>query len=76
MFGSNINHEQDSQSTVQESRTDDVNNITCDFPTSYTTQSTTLTITVCVHVAIKLIYQYCNVSYSKNQSTILTILLL
>ena len=29
-------------------------------------------ITVCVHVAIKLIYQDHNVSYSKNQSTILT----
>ena len=33
MFGSNINHDQDSQGNVQESRTDDVNNITCDFPT-------------------------------------------
>ena len=43
MFGSNINHDQDSQGNVQESRTDDVNNISCDFPTSYTTQSTTLT---------------------------------
>ena len=35
-----------------------------------------LQITVCVHVAIKLIYQDNNVSYSKNQSTIMTILLL
>ena len=43
MFGSNVNHDQDSQDNVQESRTDDENNITCDFPTSYTTQSTTLT---------------------------------
>ena len=43
MFGFNINHNQDGQGNVQESRTDDVNNITCDFPTSYTTQSTTLT---------------------------------
>ena len=43
MFGSNKNHDQDSQGNVQESRIDDVNNITCDFPTSYTTQSTPLT---------------------------------
>ena len=43
MFGSNVNHDQDSQDNVQESRTDDENNITCDFPASYTTQSTTLT---------------------------------
>ena len=28
MFGSNVNHDQDSQGNVQESRTDDVNNIT------------------------------------------------
>ena len=33
-------------------------------------------ITVCVHVAITQTYQDYNVSYSKNQSTILTILLL
>ena len=43
MFGSNVNHDQDSHSNVQESRIDYVNNITYDFPTSYTTQSTTLT---------------------------------
>ena len=43
MFGSNVNHDQDSQDSVQESSTDDENNITCDFHTSYTTQSTTLT---------------------------------
>ena len=43
MFGFNVNHDQDSQGNVQESRTDDVNIITCDFPASYTVQSTTLT---------------------------------
>ena len=43
MCGSNINHDQESQGNVQESITDHVNNIKWDFPTSYTTQSTTLT---------------------------------
>ena len=43
MFGSNINNEQDSQDNVQESRTHNENNITCDFPANHTTQSTTLT---------------------------------
>ena len=43
MFVSNENHEQDSQDNVQESRTDDESNITWDFLTSYTTQSTALT---------------------------------
>ena len=42
MFGSNVKHEQDSQDNVQESRTHNENNIKCDFPTNYTTQSTTL----------------------------------
>ena len=43
MFRSHVNHDQDNQGNVQESKTDDENNITCDFPTCYTTQSTTLT---------------------------------
>ena len=43
MFGSNVNHDQDSQDNVQECRTQNENNITYDFPTQYTTQSTTLT---------------------------------
>ena len=43
MFGSNVNHDQDGQDNVQESRTHKENNIKCDFPTDYTTQSTTLT---------------------------------
>ena len=43
MFGSNVNHEQDSQDNVQESRSHNENNITCDFPANYTTQSTILT---------------------------------
>ena len=40
MFGSNINHDQQSQDNVQESRTHNENNITCDLPA---TQGTTLT---------------------------------
>ena len=32
MFGSNVNHEQDSQDNVHESRTHNENNITCDSP--------------------------------------------
>ena len=51
MFGSNKNHDQDSQGNVQKCRTDDVNNITCDFTTSYTTQSTTLT-NYCVYMLL------------------------
>ena len=43
MFGYNVNHQQDSQHNVQESITHNGNNITCDFPANYTTQSTTLT---------------------------------
>ena len=42
-FGSNVHHEQDNQDNVHESRTHNENNITCDFPSNYTTQSTTLT---------------------------------
>ena len=33
MFGSNANYDRDSHGNVQEIRTDDVNNITCDFST-------------------------------------------
>ena len=43
MFRSNVNHEQDSQDNVHKSRTHNENSITCDFPSNYTTQSTTLT---------------------------------
>ena len=42
MFGSQVNHDQHSQDSIQESRTHNANNITCDFPTNYTTHSTTL----------------------------------
>ena len=42
MFGSYVNHDQHSQDNVQESRTHPANNITCDFPTNDTTQTTTL----------------------------------
>ena len=75
LFGSNLTHEQDDQDTVHGSGTHNESNITCNLPTQYMTQSTTLTITACVHVAIKLIYQDNNVSSSKNQSTTLAILL-
>ena len=43
MFGSNVNHEQDNQDNVHESKTHTENNITCDFPSNYTTHSTALT---------------------------------
>ena len=43
LSGSNLNHEQDYQYNVHGSRTHNENNITCDFPSNYTTQSTTLT---------------------------------
>ena len=43
MFGSNVNHDQDSKDNVQESRSHNENNITCDFPTNYITQGTTMT---------------------------------
>ena len=43
MFGSHVNHDQHSQDNVQESRTHHANNITCDIPVNYTTQTTTLT---------------------------------
>ena len=42
MFGFNVNHEQESQDNVHESRTHNGNNITCGFPSNYTTQNTTL----------------------------------
>ena len=76
MSGFNVNHYQHSQDNVEESSTHPANNITCDFPANDTTQPTYSQITVCVHVAITLIYPDHNVSYSKNQSTIVTILLL
>ena len=75
LFGSNLNHEQGSHDNVHESRTHNINNMTCDFPSLYMTQTTILTITACVHVAIKPIYKDHNVSYSKNQSTTLEMLL-
>ena len=43
MFGSDVNHDQHSKDNVQESRTHHANNITCDLPTNYTNQTTTLT---------------------------------
>ena len=43
LFGSNLNHEQDNRDKVHGSRTHNENNMTCDFPLHYTTQSTTLT---------------------------------
>ena len=43
MFGSHVNHDQHSQNNVQEGRTHNENNITCDFLANYTTQPMTLT---------------------------------
>ena len=43
MFGSNVNDDQNSQHNVQENRIHNENNIICNFPANYTTQSTTLT---------------------------------
>ena len=68
LFGSNLNHEEGSQDNVHESRTHIENNMTFDFPSLNMTQTTTLTISVWVHAAIKLIYQDHNVSSSKKQS--------
>ena len=76
MTGSHVNHDQHSQDNVQESRTHNANNITCDFPTNYTTQTTTMTnyhLCTCCH---KTDIPRLQLSYSKNQSTILTVLLL
>ena len=43
LFGSNVTHEQNDQDTVHGSRTHNKSNMTCNFPTHYMTQSTTLT---------------------------------
>ena len=43
LFWSHLNHEEDSQDNVHESRTHNENNMTCDFPSLYMTQTTTLT---------------------------------
>ena len=43
LFESNLNHEQDNQDKVHGSRTHNENNMICDFPAHYMTQSTTLT---------------------------------
>ena len=72
LYGSNLNHEQGSQDNLHESRTHNEKNMTCDFPSHYTTQSNTLTnyclCTCCHKTAIPK-------SSSKIQSTTLTILL-
>ena len=43
LFGSHLNHEEGSGDNVHESRTHNENNMTCDFPSLYITQTTTLT---------------------------------
>ena len=43
MFGSNVNDDQNSLHNVPQKRIDNENNIIFDFPTNYTSQSTTLT---------------------------------
>ena len=43
LFGSNVNHEQCSQDNIHDSRTHNENNVTCDLPSLYMTQTTILT---------------------------------
>ena len=43
MFVSNVNDDHNSQHNVQEKRIHNENNIICDFPANYTSQSTTVT---------------------------------
>ena len=77
MFGFNVKDDQNSQHNVQENRIHNENNVIYDFPANYTTKTTTLAnYCLCTCFAIKLIYQDHSVSYSKNQSTIITLLLL
>ena len=65
MFESTVNDDHSSQHNVQEKRIDNNNNTICDFPANYTSQIPLWQITVCVHVAIKLIYPDHNVLYSR-----------
>ena len=74
MFGSKKNHDEDSQGNVQECRTDDINNIMWFFHKLYNPEYC-IDRLLCT-CSIKLIYQDCSISYSKNQSTILTLPLL
>ena len=75
LFGSHLNHEEGSQDSVHKNRTHNENNMTCNFPSLYMTQTTTLTNYCLAHVAIKLIYQDHNISSSKKQSMTLAMLL-
>ena len=43
LLESNVNHEQDDQDNIHGSRTHNENNMTCDFPSHFMTQHTTLT---------------------------------
>ena len=43
MFGSNVNHEQGSQDNLHDSRTHNENNVTCDLPSLYMSQTTIMT---------------------------------
>ena len=57
MFGSNVNHEQDNQDNVHESRTHNKNNITCDFsPKLYKPDYYIDKLLPLYMIAIKLIY--------------------
>ena len=76
MFGSNVNNDQNNQHNVQEKRIHNENNIMSDFLANYASRSTTLTnycLCTCCH---KTDIPRSQLSYSKNQSTIMTILLL
>ena len=43
LFGSHVNHEQCSEDNIHDSRTHNENNVTCDLPSLYMTQTTILT---------------------------------
>ena len=43
LFGSHVNHEQCSEDNIHDSRTHNENNVTCDLPSLYITQTTILT---------------------------------
>ena len=72
-----INHDQHTQDNVEQSRTHSTNNITCDFRAKYTIPAYNMHKLLSVYMLPQTqIYQDHNVSYSKNQITILTIPLL
>ena len=74
MFGSDIIHDQHTHHNVEPNITHSTNNITCNLEQMIHSSLPYAQITVSVHVATTQIYQDHNVSYSKNQIIIWTIL--